>query len=45
MIVDVAKREEHSSPVPSNKEYTKAEIALNEYIRIHFPEWGCKDIG
>jgi len=44
MIVGVAKREETVSPVPSNKEYTKAEIALNEYIRIHFPEWGCKAV-
>ena len=44
MIVGVAKREETASPVPSNKEYTEAEIALNEYIRIHFPEWGCKEV-
>lgn len=44
MIVGVAKREETASPVPSDKEYTEAEIALNEYIRMHFPEWGCKAI-
>ncbi len=24
--------------------YTQAEIALNRFIREHFPEWGCKDI-
>ncbi len=24
--------------------YTEAEIALNKFIREHFPEWGCKDI-
>ncbi|MFA6788669.1 MAG: sulfate adenylyltransferase subunit CysN [Arcobacteraceae bacterium] len=26
------------------KEYTKAEIELNAYIRNYFPEWGCKEI-
>ncbi len=26
------------------KTYTKAEIALNQYIRDNFPEWGCKEI-
>ncbi|MFA6789688.1 MAG: sulfate adenylyltransferase subunit CysN [Arcobacteraceae bacterium] len=26
------------------KEYTKAEIELNAYIRNNFPEWGCKEI-
>ena len=41
MIVDVASREgERFEPTP--REYTEAEKALNEYIRIHFPEWGCK---
>ncbi len=24
--------------------YTEAEIALNKFIREHFPEWGCKAI-
>jgi sulfate adenylyltransferase subunit 1 len=24
--------------------YTESEIALNKFIREHFPEWGCKDI-
>ena len=43
MIVDVSKRE--SEIVPTNsKEYTKAEKALNLYIRENFPEWGCKSI-
>ena len=44
MIVGVAKREETASPVPSNKEYTQAEHALNEYIRTHYPEWECKEV-
>ena len=26
------------------KEYTKAEIELNAYIRSNFPEWQCKEI-
>lgn len=26
------------------REYTKAEIELNAYIRNNFPEWGCKEI-
>lgn len=26
------------------KEYTKAEIELNSYIRNNFPEWECKEI-
>lgn len=26
------------------KEYTKAEIELNKYIRENFPEWECKSI-
>ena len=44
MIVDVAKREE-DAVVKEHREYTEAEIALNAYIREHFPEWGCKVIG
>jgi len=43
MIIDVAKREEDGK-VHTHRSYTDAEIALNEYIRTHFPEWGCKDI-
>ena len=27
-----------------NKNYTKAEKSLNEYIRTYFPEWECKKI-
>jgi len=42
MIVDVAKRE--SDVQTTDREYTEAERALNEYIRTHFPEWGCKAI-
>ena len=26
------------------KEYTKAEVELNSYIRNNFPEWECKEI-
>jgi sulfate adenylyltransferase large subunit len=26
------------------REYSDAEVALNHYIREHFPEWGCKEI-
>ena len=26
------------------RDYTKAEIELNAYIRKNFPEWGCKEI-
>ena len=43
MIVDVAKRDEESK-VKQHRQYTDAEIALNKYIREHFPEWGCKSI-
>jgi len=28
----------------TRKEYTKAEIELNEYIRKNYPEWNCKEI-
>jgi len=28
----------------NSAEYSKAEIALNAYIREQFPEWGCKEI-
>jgi len=42
MIVDVASRVPKEPP--PKREYTEAERALNEYIRIHFPEWGCKAI-
>lgn len=33
-----------SSVEKVNREYTSAEIALNSYIREHFPEWACKAI-
>ncbi len=35
---------EHGSTLFSSKEYTKAEVALNVYIRDNFPEWNCKKI-
>jgi sulfate adenylyltransferase subunit 1 len=43
MIVDVTKRESDKD-ISITKEYTQAEIALNQYIREHFPEWGCRKI-
>jgi len=43
MIVSVSKRE-NDDKVTQHRQYTEAEIALNEYIRTHFPEWGCKEI-
>ena len=43
MIVNVSKREEDKE-VTLHREYTKAEIALNAYIRENFPEWGCKEV-
>ena len=43
MIVNVARREGDKRVSPERK-YTETEIALNRFIREHFPEWGCKDI-
>jgi len=43
MIIDVAAREQDRITAPRRK-YNKAEMALNTYIRTHFPEWGCKSI-
>jgi len=28
----------------AKREYTPAEIALNTFIREHYPEWGCLEI-
>lgn len=28
----------------SNKQYSRAEIELNHYIRKNYPEWGCEEI-
>jgi len=39
MVVNI-----HEENIVSSKTYTKAEIALNRYIRENFPEWGCKNI-
>ena len=44
MIVNVAKRE-NDNKLNFQRHYTEAEIALNTYIRKHFPEWNCKEIG
>ena len=33
-----------SSTSKKTKQYTKAEIELNKYIRENFPEWECKAI-
>ncbi len=39
MIVDTA-----STETKRSKKYSEAEIALNRFIREHYPEWGCKEI-
>ena len=41
MIVDAVETQGKEEEL---REYTKAEIALNQYIRDNFPEWGCKEI-
>jgi len=41
MIVGVSRREQDATKL-SEKEYTVAEKALNQYIRENFPEWECK---
>ncbi|WP_297524921.1 sulfate adenylyltransferase subunit CysN [Sulfurovum sp.] len=41
MIVDVAARDGETITA-GTREYTKAEKALNAYIREHFPEWRCR---
>jgi sulfate adenylyltransferase subunit 1 len=43
MIIDVAAREQDRITAP-RCQYSEAEIALNTYIRTHFPEWGCKSV-
>jgi len=43
MIVDVSKRDSDKLE-DINRQYTKAEKELNEYIRSNFPEWNCKEI-
>jgi len=40
MIMDIVELND----VKENKKYTKAEIALNLYIRENFPEWRCRSI-
>ncbi len=42
MIVDVAAREHEK--ISGAREYSDAEIALNAYIRMYFPEWEARDI-
>ena len=41
MIVGVSRREEDIAKI-TQKEYSDAERALNQYIRENFPEWECK---
>ena len=43
MIVNSIKNSEFSVQ-KETREYTKAEIELNAYIRSNFPEWDCKEI-
>lgn len=33
-----------SAELRTQREYSDAERALNEYVRTYFPEWGCKGI-
>ena len=35
---------EDHSPQLVARTYTEAEIALNKYIREHYPEWNCETI-
>ncbi|MBN2896939.1 MAG: sulfate adenylyltransferase subunit CysN [Campylobacterales bacterium] len=44
MIQDVSRRDS-DTVAQHHRSYSEAEIALNAYIRAHFPEWGCKVIG
>ncbi len=37
MIIDVAAQ-------ASIRHHTEAEVALNAYVRAHYPHWGCKNI-
>ncbi|MGM0624154.1 MAG: sulfate adenylyltransferase subunit 1, partial [Campylobacterota bacterium] len=41
MIVESVASSKYSD---HKREYSDAERALNEYIRIHYPEWECKEI-
>ena len=43
MIIDVSRRDMDKIP-SSHREYSKADIELNAYIRKNFPEWECKGI-
>jgi sulfate adenylyltransferase subunit 1 len=43
MIVGVSRREEDITKL-TDKSYTEAEKALNQYVRDNFPEWECKVI-
>jgi len=45
MIVDVARRDgDRVDDGRYEREYSDAERELNEYIRKHYPEWGCRAI-
>ncbi len=43
MIIGVSRREEDIAKL-TQREYTNAERALNQYIRDNFPEWECKKV-
>lgn len=43
MITSVQNSDERPIQI-INKSYSSQEIALNEYIRKYYPEWGCKSI-
>jgi sulfate adenylyltransferase subunit 1 len=44
MIVSSIVGEHNTIQIIKSKQYTQAEIELNKYIRINFPEWECKEI-
>ncbi len=43
MIVDVSRRDSDNVST-EHRAYSEAEVALNAYIRKHFPEWECKAV-
>ena len=35
---------ETKNAILETRTYTEAEIALNKYIREHYPDWGCIEV-
>ena len=44
IVKSVENGDSKSLEINTKREYTKAEIELNAYIRKNFPEWKCKEI-